>query len=273
MLPGGVSLDRLLGVTIAASTSGSLSETMWDEKLVDSIINMGLPIIFLPHIVEDPPKINMGALSLFEYILSAGRDIGVTTSLSVTPNDWYKAHVKDIRSRLHLFPGVGNYEFAILQVLRQLRDVCYAIARYACKSNMATGEQRIALCMDLNAYTLRGIAIGIAAFAWHGIGFDPGCTRQKALKIIKQLRSKGPMTSCEILRSAHLKKEERDLLLERLSAEDLILVEEKTVRATTFAEFVAALHNRPTLPSHFKCSDMIAQAKAKKSRGGRRAKG
>ena len=88
----------------------------------------------------------------------------------------------------------------------------------------------------------------MAALAWHCLGFDPGCPRKKALKALSDLRTRGPMSHSEILRSAHLKKEERDLMLERLAAEDLIRVDGKTVTATTFDEFVAALHTRPELP-------------------------
>jgi hypothetical protein len=56
------------------------------------------------------------------------------------------------------------------------------------------------------------------------------------------------MSRSEILRSAHLKKGERDMMLERFAAEDLVRVDGKTVTATTFAEFVAAIHSRPALP-------------------------
>lgn len=267
LLPSGVGVPGLFGMSIGASVSGSLNEALWDENLIKAIISMGLPIIFLPHTAADPLNFrNIPALQCLESSLANGQDNWVNTSLSVTPTACHEAYVKDIRRRLHLMSDPGTYEFAILQVLHQLRDVCYAIARYACKCQNLKGDQLLALWFDLNAYTLRGIATGIAAFAWHGLGFDPGCTRQKAVKIIKQLREKGEMTPSEIQRSAHLKKEERDLMLKRLCAEDLIRVEGQTVKATTFAEFVTAIHARPTLPEPMKFKEFVAGVKRRHAR-------
>lgn len=58
------------------------------------------------------------------------------------------------------------------------------------------------------------------------------------------------MTLSDLLfvRGARLDAATRDVLLERLIAEDLIRIERKTVTAATFAGFVAALLSRPALP-------------------------
>ncbi len=56
---------------------------------------------------------------------------------------------------------------------------------------------------------------------------------------------RGGTTPCStLLKNLHLKKAERDLLLDSLARENLVRVEEKEVSATTFAEFVAGLHQR-----------------------------
>ena len=57
------------------------------------------------------------------------------------------------------------------------------------------------------------------------------------------------MSRNEIRRIYHLDdKEQRDILLERLAAEDLVRIDGQTVTAATFEEFVTALHSRPGLP-------------------------
>ena len=63
------------------------------------------------------------------------------------------------------------------------------------------------------------------------------------------LREKGPTTKSDLLRhGARLKKTERDPLLERLVDEDLVRMEGKIVTATTYSEFVTALHAREEFP-------------------------
>lgn len=105
------------------------------------------------------------------------------------------------------------------------------------------------LYWNLHTRAFRGITLGVAALAWHCLGFDPGCPRDKAMKVLRDLRTKGSMSSSDILRYGHLKdKEQRNVLVKCLTAEGLIRIEGTTIRATTFAEFVDTLHSRPELP-------------------------
>lgn len=231
------------------SVSGSLTLDLWDEELVSGIIELGLPILFLPHTGKEPLTIpNPAAMEALPGLWRSAPGPRAKTSLMVPPIDWFEAHYQDVRRRLHLLPGTGSYQFAVLQVLHQLGDVCAQIAHYAANNTTATPKQVAALFGDLHTRTFRGITLGVAALAWHGLGFNPGCPRQKALKALKDLRTKGPLSRSEVLVGARLNKAERDLLLERLVAEDLVRVDGKTVTATTFLEFVAALHTRPGLP-------------------------
>ncbi len=97
--------------------------------------------------------------------------------------------------------------------------------------------------------TLRGLIIGIAGLAWHGLGFDPGVSQEKAVKVLEHLREKGPTTKSDLVRYApRIPKAERDILLERLTAEDLLNVDGTMVTATTYPEFVAALYARDEFP-------------------------
>jgi hypothetical protein len=232
----------------SVSISGSLTPDLWDEALVRGIIELGLPILLLPHVGDGPLTIpNQPALDVIPTLWHSAPGRRATTSLPLPPVDWFEAHATDVRRRLHTLPGTGTYEFAILQVLHQLGGVCNQIAHFAADSE-ASPEHVSALFWDLHTRAFRGITLGVAALAWHCPGFDPGCPREKALKALKDLRRKGAMSRSDVLRGARLNKEERDLLLERLAAEDLVRVEGKTVTALTCAEFVAALHARPELP-------------------------
>jgi hypothetical protein len=79
------------------------------------------------------------------------------------------------------------------------------------------------------------------------------------MKVLQDLRTKGPMSSSDVLRYGHLKdKEQRNVLVKCLTAEDLIRIDGTTVTATTFAEFVDALHSRPELPQAPDHRDLVA---------------
>ena len=143
----------------------------------------------------------------------------------------------------------GTYEFAVLLVIHQLGSVCLQIANYAGSNREGTPDHIKALMWDLHARALRGITLGVAVLAWHCLVFDVGCPREKVVKVLRGLRSKGPMSRNDIRRNYHLEsKEQCDILLERLAAEDLVKIDNQTVTAASFKEFVTALHTRPELP-------------------------
>jgi hypothetical protein len=61
------------------------------------------------------------------------------------------------------------------------------------------------------------------------------------------------MSKSELLKGAHLKKEERDKILRVLEKEGLVRIEDKTISANSFENFTAALHARHNLtpPKNF----------------------
>lgn len=73
---------------------------------------------------------------------------------------------------------------------------------------------------DIYGQTLREMALSAAGLLWFGLGLHlgPECEllRDKAVSILKRLRSNGPTTTSELLKNFHLKKQERDPLLQRL---------------------------------------------------------
>jgi hypothetical protein len=240
----------LLTVRKKVSVSGSFTEDLWDEEHVMGIIKLGLPTLFIPHTATEPLAVsNPRVLNVFPTLWRDAPVSRAITSLELPEMDWFKAHTEDIRRRLRLLQGSGSYEFAVLQVLHHLDSVCSLIARQAGNNYTAKVADNVALFMDLRARAFRGITLGVAALAWHGLGFDPGCPREKAVKVLRDLRTNGPLSRSEIRRKHHLEsKQQRDIVLERLAAEDLVRIDGQTVTAATFEEFVTALYSRPGLP-------------------------
>ena len=56
------------------------------------------------------------------------------------------------------------------------------------------------------------------------------------------------MTTSELLKNFHMKKYERDPLLQQLAEENLLRVEGSEGVATTYGEFVAGLYRRDEFP-------------------------
>ena len=71
----------------------------------------------------------------------------------------------------------------------------------------------------------------------------------KDVEVLDYLREKESMTLSDLLRGAHQKKVERDVLVERFAVENLVRVDGKTVTSTSYSEFVAALYAKKDLPA------------------------
>jgi hypothetical protein len=100
--------------------------------------------------------------------------------------------------------------------------------------------------MELHALAFRGIVTSVASLAFHCLGFDPGCSRAKALTLLRHLRDKGPLSRRELQRHTQsLTAAQRDEVLARLAAEGLVEVNRREVAAVSLAGFIQALHARP----------------------------
>lgn len=250
-VPMGIGL-HLSSVRKTISVSGSLTADQWTRPLTMGIIELGLPFFFLPHTASKPLHLpNRPAIDRLTTTWPNCDRPRVEASLRLPPIDWFEHYQTVLRKRLSKLPGA--YEFAILQAVHQLGGVCEQIAAQAAKETKDSQKERFALSWDLHSHVLRGIVIGIVGLAWHGLGFDPGCLQQKALKVLGDLREKGPMSQSDLLRSAHLQKDARDALLHSLAAEGLVRVDGKQVFATTYSEFVQALYARTEFPEPANC--------------------
>jgi hypothetical protein len=102
---------------------------------------------------------------------------------------------------------------------------------------------------DLCGHSLRGLMLSVAGLAWHGLGIDTGCHRREFMRVINYLRLRGPMSKSDLHHRGRIDSPKtRDMLVERFEAENLIRVEGKNVKATTYGEFVESLYERKELP-------------------------
>ena len=203
--------------------------------------------LYSPRLSDDVDPLVCNHPALYVLTLDiAGRLFGVTAEPHFPPEDWCGEYERFLRERLHLLHG--DYEFSVLRVVRELGPVCQVIAHTSATEG-ATAEQVRALTADLYRNALRGITLGVAALAWHCLGFDPGCEREVALEFLRYIRDQGGLTRREIQRKfPAFSAEQRDRVLDRLAAEGLVELEAKKVAAMTLEGFVKALHARAELP-------------------------
>lgn len=237
----------LVPVEKHVSISGSLTPDQWDEVIATKMVALGLPFLFLPHVgkqmlVTD----NLPALDSLASMLPKAFHAPVEEPANLLPVNVFEHYGRHLRKRLRELPG--TYEYVMQRMVRQLFPVCSRLANWTGQRSGATAAEIEALFLDLYGHTLRGMVIGVTGLAWHGLGFDTGAPRAKAVKLLKYLRDKGAMTKSDLMRGAHLTKDQRDVLLERFAAEDLVRVDGKFVIATTYPEFVEALYAREAFP-------------------------
>ena len=141
---------------------------------------------------------------------------------------------------MHCLPAIGDCEAAV------------ELITLTASGHGADVEELTRLCEDLYRHTLRGIAIGVAGLSYfeRGLYLAPECEylREKAVKLLDYLRKRGPTGCGTLLKNLHLKKLERDAILEGLSDEGLVGVEEGTATATSYLEFARGLYSRDEFP-------------------------
>ncbi len=241
---------NLFMVPKRVSLSGSLTPGNWKGETAGMSISLGWPLFALPHFADAPLTTgNKTTLQSLSMIWKNTSIPPVSASPCLPVSDWINAYQTALRRRLTMLPG--GYEFTVLQAVHQLDGVCDRIVNFAADSETGL-EERVALYQDLYQHALRCMVIGVAGLSWYGHGLclgpegDP--LRVGAVKLLKYLREKSPTSKSVILQNCHLKKHQRDVLLEHLAAEDLVRVDGATVSATTFSEFVRALYKREEFP-------------------------
>jgi hypothetical protein len=94
----------------------------------------------------------------------------------------------------------------------------------------------------------RGLVISVVGLAYHGLGFDPGCSHAEAVALLRHLRERGPLSRRDLqLRFQSFTATQRDRVLERMAAERLIDLDARKVAAVPLADFIRSLHAQPEL--------------------------
>jgi hypothetical protein len=250
------------------SISGALTTDLWSRKHAGMGLASGLPLFVLPHFADAPLKeTGLNALRCFAMIWQNARLLPVETDLRLPGSDWVRRYHLALRERLAVSPLPAM--FPILQAIHQLEEICRRIVG-AASGPGTTEEAAHSLHHDLYHHTLRGLVIGVASHRWFGVGLMPGEKsdemRKKAGQLLARLRSEGPVTMTDLLKNFHLKKHERDALLEALSGQGLLQVDGSTVAATSYRDFVEGLYASEEFPAVESAMDRRPDAAAAKAR-------
>ena len=231
-----------------AYVAGSLSPAQWDPTLVADIIEHGLPVLFLPHAAKEQLRLpdNMDWLMISNLLAEAAPASRMPSIPDYPEGMFFSACEDRLRSRLRHYPAA--YEFFILQTIREIGQVCLRIAHFVAHGQF-TDQERNDLYLDMHRTCVRAITLGIEGLAYHGYGFDAGCPRAQAVKLLSFIRAKGEVSRRDVLkRFQSLSPEQRDGLLDKLSAQGLVTLTERAVSAVTLTDFVQALPVRARLP-------------------------
>lgn len=227
--------------------SGSLAASAWDAALATGLVELDLPLLVLPSRSREAPEIaNDAVLNFIAGCLPRSFTEPVEEPANLMPTPWFEGYGRGLRARLHHLPA--NYEYAMQKLARQLLPVCLRVANWCGTFSGANTEEIEAVTNDLCGHSLRGLVLGVAGLAWHGLGFDTGCPHRTVIRVLEYLRAREPMTKSELLRGAHLGKRERDQLLDRFVVEGLIRIDGKNVESLGYPEFVEGLYARREFP-------------------------
>ena len=250
----------------ALAVSGSLPEAEWDSELVCGLVELGLPMFFLPH-VGSKPLVGGDALKLKSMTSTSGtigfhqgqlRQIIAEAHLPRDP--WVRHYEVQLRRRLDRLPGA--YEFTVLRAVHELAPVCVRIVEQFAAPG-SSPEELIKIYADLYSMALRGIVIGVAGLAYHGLGIGPWNQHGALVEVLQHLRQAGPISRRDFQRKVRVRKGDgRDALLGQLAAEGLVYLEAKMITAVSLADFVRALHARAEFPEPaYSCLESMAEKK------------
>jgi len=235
--------------------SGALTLDNCDDKLVDSILNLGKPFFFIPHNTSTPVTIpNIPALSAFSKFATMSANMPAVTPTQAPNDSWSNYYNDYVWNRLTHLPV--NYRSSVLECVNKLSIACENIALITAKLGGAGNAVVTKITADLYIHTLRGITIGLAYLAWHGLGFDPGYPLPLVRKLLRMLREKETMSLRDVQRLARFGNAAiRDDVLARLAVEGLVTVDGKKVTAVTHANFIDGLYAREEFPMAALVSD------------------
>ena len=245
------------------AVSGSLPEAEWDSELASGLVELGLPMFFLPHVESKPliggEALRMKALTFTSGIVGYQGGWQMTAAARLPDDPWSKHYEARLRRRLCHLPGA--YEFSVLRAVRELAPVCVRIVEQFAAPGTPTPELG-KIYGDLYSMALRGIVIGVAGLAYHGLGIGPWNQHGAILEVLQHLRQAGPISRRDFQLKFRVLAKDRDALLGQLAAEGLVQLEPRLITAVPLAEFVQALHGRREFPEPaYSCLDETAAKK------------
>jgi hypothetical protein len=262
--PKGIDHDRHM-VSKQLALSGSLPGQEWDRPLVDALLNGGWPVLFLPHSAHAPieipysPDLHLACMQ----VAAAGFPYKQVTAELVLPDDpRIQHHHRALMKRLVHMPM--DFSYNTQRILRELRHVCFRIARVICEQGGGPNAL-ILIAEDLFRSTLRAVVIGVASLAYHGWGFDAGVSRERVQQLLEHLRTNGPQTRRALQRKfpQWLETGKRDALLNRLDKEGLVYCPDKVVTAVPLSEYIQWLHRQPEFPVEGCLSSLLLDKKCR----------
>jgi hypothetical protein len=138
--------------------SGSLTPAAWDDVLTSSLINLGLPVFFLPHLeklpltMRDPSDMNFASNT---FPRSPHHHYQIVTPIQLPAVNHLQPGQNLLRQRLHHLPA--GYEFSVLRAIRELEPVCLRIANH-CAAKQSSPEEIVAIFQDFYAMAFRGLS-------------------------------------------------------------------------------------------------------------------
>lgn len=228
------------------AVSGTIGTGLWDAEFAAHLVNVPLPVMVLAHCTDELEIPHPRLLQVLASTLPRAFAQPLEEPANFPPGPWFAQYAAELRSRLRHLPG--DHEHALQRLARQLLPACLRMVRHIGRFTAHYPRECEALAHDLCAHALRGLTIGVAGLAWHGLGFDAGCPPNEVSRVLGYLRRNGPMSAADLLRRAHLKRHLRNRLVGAFVAEDLVHTDGKTIQPAAFREFVRALHARAAFP-------------------------
>lgn len=241
--PGGIGLgfhpaNKLIGL------SGHLHIDDLDPKLVDGLLESSQPIFFLPH--ATPKSINIPNLpALYHFLLRPNRPMymQIITHHMTPDQSSGQQLINYLWQRLSLLPA--PYRFPVMTAIHQLDCVCWMLAQHAGSASKDSDKKINALYKNLYYDTLLALTLSVSFLAWQGQGLNLGSELGHTRKLLTRLREDGSMSLRDAQRVGGFGKAKvRDEVIEKLQAEGLVKVEERTISAVPMEPYIEGLHNR-----------------------------
>ena len=114
------------------AVSGAIRPGMWDADFAEAMVELGLPMLFLPSAAKTPPNCeNLPILEMVFSVLPKAFDWPVEEPGNFIQEPWFEQYSRELRKRLSHLPT--DYEYSIQKLARQIVPVCQRIAQWCGK--------------------------------------------------------------------------------------------------------------------------------------------